>query len=167
MENNNENHEKKFFFKNMNNGLIYLILIIGVVLMVFSGREGTKKDPAKEKHEIITDEERLEEMISSIKGVGSADVMITYYETSEKNIAYDIRESDKTSHNDNNDRTVDRQAVITDGSPMIVKEVYPEVKGVIVAAQGASDINIKKDIKEAVQAALDVPAHRVCVYEKK
>ncbi len=93
--------------------------------------------------------------------------MITYYETPEKSIAYDVRESDKTSHSANNDRTVDRQAVISDGSPMVIKEVYPDVKGVIVSAEGASDIAVKKDIKEAVQAVLDVPAHRVCVYEKK
>ena len=164
-----ENEDKgKKFFKNMNNSIIYLILIIGVVLMVFAGGEGKKaKIPENKETAAGDDEARLEEIISAIRGVGSAEVIITYYETPEKNIAYDIRESDKMSHNSSNDRTINKQAVITDGSPMIIKEVYPEVKGVIVAAEGASDINVKKDIKEAVQAVLDVPAHRVCVYEKK
>ncbi len=39
------NNKKGKFFKNMNNGLIYLILIIGVVLMVFIGamKSGLRK----------------------------------------------------------------------------------------------------------------------------
>jgi len=156
------------FFKNMNKGIFYLILIIGIVLMVFiGGDEKEREENVKPEKDFETSlEVRLEEIIGTIKGVGAVDVMITYYETAEKNIAYDVRESDKTNHNQNNDKTIDKQAVISDGSPMIVKEVYPKVKGVIVSAEGANDVNIKKNISEAVQAVLDVPAHRVCVYEK-
>ena len=39
-------------------------------------------------------------------------------------------------------------------------------KGAVVTADGADNIKIKNDLSEAVQAALDLPAHKVKVYKR-
>jgi stage III sporulation protein AG len=92
--------------------------------------------------------------------------MITYYSSTEKSIAYETKQN-TAQREDKSEMSEDKKAVMTDGEPMVVKEVYPKVKGVIVTAEGAGDISVRKAISEAVAAALDVPAHRICIYKMK
>lgn len=42
-----------------------------------------------------------------------------------------------------------------------------KAKGAVVTADGCSDPSIKSALSSAVCAALDLPAHKVCVYIKK
>lgn len=152
-------------FKNKNNRLICLILIIGVVLMVAAGGHKDEKASVETASEINTadEEKRLADILSQIEGAGEVSVMITYYSSSEKNIAYET----KTASVEDKSESEDKKAVMTDGEPMVVKEVYPQVKGVIVTAQGAGNAAVKAAISEAVAASLDVPAHRICIFKKE
>ncbi len=152
-------------FKNKNNRLICLIFIIGVVLMVAAGGHMNKKAPPVNVTEVSAadEEKRLADILSQIDGAGDVSVMITYYSSSEKNIAYET----KTSSREDRSESEDKKAVMTDGSPMVVKEVYPQVKGVIVTAQGAGNAGVRNAISEAVAASLDVPAHRICIFKKE
>jgi stage III sporulation protein AG len=61
----------------------------------------------------------------------------------------------------------DKKAVMTDGEPMVVKEVYPKVRGVIVTADGGGNSAVRSAVSEAVTASLDVPAHRICIFKKE
>ena len=42
-----------------------------------------------------------------------------------------------------------------------------KAKGAVVTADGSSDPSIKSALSAAVCAALDLPAHKVCIYTKK
>ena len=42
-----------------------------------------------------------------------------------------------------------------------------KAKGAVITADGCSDAKIRSAISDAVCAALDLPAHKVCVYLKK
>ncbi|MBP3359479.1 MAG: hypothetical protein J6N52_01375 [Clostridia bacterium] len=46
------------------------------------------------------------------------------------------------------------------------KEDTKKAKGAVVTADGADNPNIKNALSEAVQAALDLPPHKVRVYKK-
>lgn len=148
--------------KNKNNLIICLILIIGIVLMVVGGKDNKEENIETTKTEVVTDERRLEDILSQIDGVGEVSVMITYYSSSEKDLAYETKISSK-----NLEESEDKKAVMTDGEPMVVKEVYPDVKGVIVTAQGAGRTDVKAAISEAVSATLDVPVHKICIFKKE
>lgn len=148
--------------KNKNNLIICLILIIGIVLMVVGGKDNKEENIETTKTEVVTDERRLEDILSQIDGVGEVSVMITYYSSSEKDLAYETKTSSR-----NLEESEDKKAVMTDGEPMVVKEVYPDVKGVIVTAQGAGRTDVKAAISEAVSATLDVPVHKICIFKKE
>lgn len=148
--------------KNKNNLIICLILIIGIVLMVVGGKDNKEENIETTKTEVVTDERRLEDILSQIDGVGEVSVMITYYSSSEKDLAYETKTSSR-----NLEESEDKKAVMTDGEPMVVKEVYPDVKGVIVTAQGAGGTDVKAAISEAVSATLDVPVHKICIFKKE
>ena len=49
------------------------------------------------------------------------------------------------------------------GSPYVVKQLEPEIEGVLVAAQGAGDETIVNEITYAVQVLFDVPVHKIKV----
>lgn len=164
---------KNAFFQklldNKHNKYIFIILIFGIVFMLFAG--GNKKADTVDKPlelDISREEQRLATIISDIKGAGNVSVMITYYASAEKNIAYETKSS-QTSKESSGVLTenLDKQAVMTSGEPTVVKEIYPEVKGVVVTAEGAADTTVKNQIKEAVQSALGVAAHKICVFEKQ
>ena len=100
-------------FKNKNNRLICLILIIGVVLMAVASVDKNKKadvQPTATVTSVEDEEKRLANILSQIDGAGEVSVMITYYSSSEKNIAYETKVSSREK-----EESEDKKAVMTDG----------------------------------------------------
>ena len=156
-------------FKNKNNRIIFIIFIIGVVLVLTAQHHkdtygGENVSAPASAVSVRNEEERLAEMLAQIEGAGRVSVMITYESGTEKSLAYETKTS---SRENSGERSEDRKAVTSGGEPMVVKEVYPQVKGVIVAADGADSASVKTAIREAVTASLGVSAHRVCIFKKE
>ena len=156
-------------FKNKNNRIIFIIFIIGVVLVLTAQHRndtygGENVSAPASAVSVQDEEERLAEMLAQIEGAGRVSVMITYESGTEKSLAYETRTSSRES---SGEKSEDRKAVTSGGEPMVVKEVYPQVKGVIVAADGADSASVKTAIREAVTASLGVSAHRVCIFKKE
>lgn len=69
------------------------------------------------------------------------------------------------------DSSQDNQTVIIrEGEkeiPIVLETKKPEIRGVLVVAKGAENVQVKKWIIESVTKLLDVPSHRVSVMPKK
>lgn len=152
----------KKFLKNKNNRYVLIIFIIGIVLLMFSGIGHNQQTDNIYEGE----EKRLEQIISDIKGAGKVSVMITYTAGAGKELAYEMR-TNRAERDADITENIDRQVVVTSGEPVVVRELYPEVRGVIVTASGAGDPGVCAGIREAVCAALGVAAHKVCIFEKR
>ena len=157
---------EKFFSKLRNTNYIYVILIIGAAVMLFAsmydGKGKAELQNSKIAADLPSEEERLENILSQIEGVGSVSVMITYYESMEKELAYETKK-DRRADNANGSG---EKAVMSGGAPVILKEVYPEVKGVIVIAEGADRGIVNQKICEAVSTSLGIAMHKICVLQK-
>ncbi|MBS4539990.1 hypothetical protein GOQ27_16050 [Clostridium sp. D2Q-11] len=120
---------------------------------------------------------KLENILSQMKGVGEVDVMITLVETVESIPAINktnnkeiTTENDAQGGNRNVTREESTEQVVVSGSEnsmMTIKEIKPEIKGVIVSAQGASDIRIKETIYGAVKTVLGLSGNKVSIHVKK
>ena len=150
------------FLTSRNNLVLSVILIIGVILMVSVSGSGAKKKEVHTEIDTAGEEARLEAILSEIDGAGNVSVMVTYYGGTEQSLAYETK-----SDNNKDSRSEDKTAVMSGSSPMIVQELYPKVKGVIVVAQGAGDISVKRELTEAVTTAMGVGASRVKVYKSE
>ncbi len=151
------------FFKKKNNIAILIILIIGIVLLMVPSKGAEKP----EQGEVQTnDEQRLAEIISSIKGVSDAEVMITYSSSEEKRLAYETR----TGRNDRGSAGVEedfnKAAIIANGEPVVLSKTYPKVKGVVVIAEGVGVTRVQQEVLTAVTTAFDIPPNKVCILEK-
>ena len=49
----------------------------------------------------------------------------------------------------------------------VVKENKPEIKGVLILAEGADDSTVRSEITEAVSRVLEVPVHKISVLKKQ
>ncbi|MDQ0244388.1 stage III sporulation protein AG [Bacillus fengqiuensis] len=124
-------------------------------------------------------ETQLKEALESIAGVGDVEVIVTLDATESQ-----VYEKDRVTQNQSTQET-DREGgtrkvedastdeklvVIRNGDqeqPVVIKTKKPEIRGVLIVAKGAENIQVKKWIIEAVTRALDVPSHRVAVMPKK
>lgn len=143
--------------------IIYILGVVGIVMLLFSpgaSDENLKKAEADLKENDYCEklEERLEEILPSIAGVGNVDVMITA-----KNYGKLLLAEDENSQN--------RQTVILNQKgggedTKIVEEKLPEIQGVIIAADGGKSDKVKKDVTDAVTALLGVETHKIKVFER-
>lgn len=182
--------------KNITN--LVIILIIGIIMLIAGGsffgdskrKPNVGERPLEESVSLVAQEpkhsyeealeQRLENILSKIDGVGDVSVMITLYAGRELVPAKDSRVGETiTEENDNQggsrritEMQKDNQVIIMNAQggnqhALILKEVEPLVKGVIVAAQGADDVKVRASVHHAVITALGVPAHKVEVFKKK
>ena len=169
------------------------ILIITLILMKSIWKGNTEKSKLDEK-ENYTDEvlaidnnnqknneieDKLEDILSSIKNVGKVNVYINYSESTSCIPLYD--ESTTTSTTTEGDssggtrNTVEtenqKEVVFTEKSgvkdPAIQKTLMPVIEGAIITAEGASNASVKTDIISAVQAVTGLSIARIQVFEMK
>lgn len=125
-------------------------------------------------------ENQLKTILSQIAGAGRVDVMITFVSGKEIVPAYDSKTSEnKTeekdsgggtrsiSQNSNENGIAYEEAQDGAKKPIIIKELLPEVKGVVIVADGASNPEICEALAKAARTLLDVPIHKIGVFERK
>ena len=121
----------------------------------------------------------LKNILGQIEGVGNVDVMITFSNAEKKEIAYNTQQSNNTTtENDNEggkrvieESTMGNNAIMVNkggsNEPLIITESYPVIKGVIVVADGVSNSSIKYELLKCIEKALDLPAHKIMIYQRK
>lgn len=126
--------------------------------------------------ESISLEEKLEDILSKIEGVGSVKVFINYSESSETVAMYNenskkstTEETDKTGGTRKVEQTDSQKEVIYQEqngtkTPIVQKTVEPKIEGAIITAKGAGDINVKTNIIQAVEAATGLATHKIQVF---
>jgi len=172
---------------------LVIILILGVIIIIVASTflsDGEKtKDKSKEVETIAflsnsaTDElrefeKRLEQILSEIEGAGTVKVMVTWNSDGEVVHAYNVTEestvreeqdgSERTGKTD--ERKLQRELAFMDGSngrvPVVTQKIRPDVKGVVVVADGAGSTAVRQDIINAVEALLGIPRHRIQVLKE-
>jgi len=174
---------------------IVVLLAIAIIALILTGDFFTKntniKDNAKKvdrdtfvqdndmfKTEETIIEERLKQILGKIKGSGEVEVMITFDMGSEiipASNTVEIKDVSEEKDASGGTRTVQTQntteniVISSDNSgnkPLVLREIKPQVRGVIVVAEGAEDIEVKMRLYDAVKTVLQVSGDRVQVYAK-
>lgn len=144
-----------------------------------------KKDqPTKNNSQINQDEkvleQKLEEALTQIEGVGDINVTLTLASTPELKYALNVitgKKNTKEKDQSGGSRTISElnengQIVLKRGTsnenetPVIVKEINPEIKGVLVVAEGAKNPEIRRELTKAIQTLLGVDSNKVTVMPK-
>ncbi|BBW95645.1 stage III sporulation protein AG [Geobacillus sp. FSL W8-0032] len=124
-------------------------------------------------------EKELKAALESIEGVDDVTVVVNIDSTDlklfEKKRSTE-RQTTEESDKEGGKRTIENQStneeviIIRNGeeeTPLVVATKKPDIRGVLVVAKGADNLQIKKWIVEAVTRVLNVPSYRVAVLPKK
>lgn len=183
--------KKKLSLKEIGIPKLVIIFMCGILLIIlsfpslFSGGD-KKNNTISEVSNVPTTtsaasyeeemEARLKEALMKVEGIGNVEVMITLKSSKEsvtlKDTPYSqesLDESDssggerKSTTIDKKEETVLQNSGTGGSTPYVIKELEPEIEGVLVIAQGGGSQTIIGEIVGAVEVLFDVPAHKIKV----
>lgn len=121
-------------------------------------------------------EERLKNILKKVEGIGEVEVMITIKASKEQVILKDapysqesVNETDNqggsriSSQLEKEEETVLVQPENGGTLPYVIKELEPEIEGVVVIATGGDNSFIISEINSAIEALFGVPVHKIKV----
>ncbi len=166
-------------FKNSKKFKIAVIAVLcaAAVMIYFIPSKSNNKESTGISNNTEEDAtQKLEKVLSSIRGAGSVNVMITYVSGSEAVCASTTEKQVNTvTEKSENGGTKESETVIENSKPvtvgsgngenaLVVVEKEPEIKGVIVVAQGADNIKVRMDLQKAVETVLQVSPEKVEIF---
>lgn len=160
--------------------------LIGALILLFGRFQqddvptgGTIKEPTATSPATSTQQSSAAELalvLSQIAGAGRVDVYITMENGPQQEIAEETSVERTLGTGSANDdvittRETRRPVTISDDAarterPILLQQREPQVRGVVVVADGAADVEIRRRLTQAVETALGVSAHRVSVYAR-
>lgn len=171
--------------KSCNKNQILILFLTGVLLLIIAIPAEEKQEESAEavaETQVISAgsksrelEEKLEEILSHVSGIGKTEVMISLKSEGrkivEKDVEYsegkeeNVQENDSVTNTQTSqmESTVYEKDVQGNESPYVTEELSPEISGVLVIAQGAGNAGIVTEITEAVMALFGVEAHKIKV----
>ena len=179
--------------KKLDRTYLLLAALVGILLLVIAIPTGGQKEQAEERQSqtqvSVTEtasggeesyrrslERQLEQVLSAMEGVGKVEVMITLQDAGAAVVEKDLtRTQEKTTEADgagaSRENTVKNEQETTiytrdrddNEIPFVSREVYPQVEGVRVVAEGAGSSVVIKNFSDAILALFPVEAHKIKV----
>ena len=152
------------------NKYLILILCVGLIIILLSPSKETvaeKQVISESQDNILTVEEQLSKILSSVKGAGKVQVMLSV--VSGEETLYQTNED----HTSGTDRTsVNKDTVtVTDASRNqsgLVRQINPPVySGAVVVCQGADNPTVKLSIVAAVSKITGLGTDKISVLKMK
>lgn len=187
MEDSNVKEKKKPFaflkkFKNIKGfEVVIVIVLVAVMLLIAFGSFDFSKNKTNDNIEINSAEayakeleSKLNAVLSNIKGAGNVSTMITLEGGYELTIGYYNEEKTTTGTNGSTsteNKTVTQNVIyVTENGeevPLVLYKKNPVIKGVVIVASGADDMNVKLDLIRASQTLLNIEASCIEVFVGK
>lgn len=162
---------KEFKNSTQKKGSVLIALVLSIIVLVIfgcalkGGEKDTKQDRKIETQTcgmqdfILATESRLEHILGLIKGVGDVNVFIMANQSSEFVYLTDDN-IDKTQSENNSSESLASSIVFSkngsESKPILKLEIYPQITGVLVVAEGANDEKRRLVILNAVSVALNI-----------
>lgn len=178
---------KKIHIKDIGLEKIILIAIAGIILLVTNFSEWrsqtAKKTEQKEEKTVQTGqndayvdalENKLVHILENVDGVGKAEVMITLKASKESVLNKDVSEETQTEAEKNNEtqknsknQKKQEETILSDRSgnsaPYVVKELEPEIAGIVISCEGADNKVVAASVLEAAQVLFGISANHIKV----
>lgn len=139
-----------------------------------SSKKGNSMDDYETKIE-----KELQDILANISGVGQVSVMVNIDSSEELVVGNNhsqstntTKESDGkgTTRENGTQSTQDSNVILKNGSndePLILKTIAPKIRGVVIVASGATNLQVKAWILEAVERVLGIPSYKISIVPKK
>lgn len=123
-------------------------------------------------------EARVKKILKTVDGVGQVEVMIVLKSSEEKVLRVDKDSSDSSTEEKdssggtrkNTSAELKESTILTgtgeNTSPIVEKEIRPEIEGIVISAQGGGSATVKAEISSAMEALFNLPPHKIKVLKR-
>ncbi len=148
-------------FRN-NKKLRYIIvgILFLIVIFILIGNKPFTNQTNTETNSIETYVENLENKLtntlSKVKGAGKVEVIITIDSGMETILASKITTTETPSG-------IERveTPILVNGKTVVIKELYPKISGVLIVAEGASNLAVMNRLQQATVSLLDININQI------
>ena len=152
-----------------------IVVMIAIYLTTFAPSSNSSPRPSPQENFAREIEVSLVKTLSQIRGAGRVEAMVTVVGSATIEVAYNIDERTVTqaggAGSSTTTTTVVKTPVIINGrdgpQPLILFEIKPKVKGVIIIASGAYDVGVRLQLLRAVQAVIADDSVRIEIFTGK
>lgn len=135
-------------------GALCLIVVVIVASTVFGNK--TESNVTDYSEYSKTMETRLENALKDVDGVGKISVIVTV----KSGMTTVIAEEKETVVTDGKTVTTS-SPVLVSGKPIVLKEEYPEVSGVVIICKGADNISVKVQLIEITEVLFGIDCNSI------
>ena len=141
-------------------GLALIIIIIGVNL--FGGKHKNENSGDSALEYVYSMEQKLESLLNKIDGAGKVSVALSVESGMETVFATEtvVKET-------SNGRETVSKPILVNGKTVVLKEMYPEINGVVIVAEGAENIAVYRRLQQATLSLLNVKASQIEILTMK
>lgn len=132
--------------------LVLLILIIGYVYI----NSKNQSQVVASNDYVNSLEEKLSNVLSDVDGIGRVKVIINVESGMETVLASKVTE---TQSGNVTERV--ETPIIVNGETVVLKEMYPKIKGVLIIAEGANSIASINKLQQATISLLDININQI------
>ena len=189
-----EKQKEKGSKRNVENLFVFLVILIVTIIAIntiWKEDKKTEKEDSLDTTKVLATkidnkndaelnqqelEQKLENILTKIDGVGKVSVLVTYTQTSEVIAMYNENVKQSSTEEADNDGGT-RKITETDNSkeiiykdengqklPVTQKVILPKIEGAVITAEGAKNATIKSNIIQAVEAATGLATHKIQVF---
>jgi len=134
-----------------------LIIVLLIFLFGFKVEEEQIVYTQDEITTYVTNlENKLSKTLSEVAGAGNVKVIITV--ESGKETVFAMKTTTKEGINGVESET---SPIIINGKPVVVKELYPKIIGVLIVAKGANNISVMNRLQQATISLLDINLNQI------
>ena len=146
--------------------IIAVFLVVILCIFLFGGTSNqsnvtTNSDP------IITYvknlENKLSSVLSKVSGAGKVSVIISVESGMETVLAMQTTKKEGV----NGQIEVQTSPIIINGKTVVLKELYPKIKGVLIVAEGANKIAVMAKLQQATMSLLDIEINQIEILTMK
>ena len=137
---------------------VLLVVLVGVILMLLPVSSKTKETAAgdsqtpQEAFDLEAVEQRMEEVLGKIDGVGKLRLMLTLQSGTRLTLAEDTQRETVTLNRGSGNQEI-----------VVTNRYYPVYQGAVVVCQGADSSAVRLAVTETVQALTGLPSDRIMV----
>ncbi len=145
-------------------GLI-IFIILAVILFIFLSKDSktTSLENKTEMELYVSNlENKLSSVLSEVEGAGEVKVVITVDGGIETILA-----SKTTTTETQNGKEIVETPILVNGKTVVLKELYPKIKGVLIVSEGAKNLVVLSKIQQATVSLLNVNVNQVEILTMK
>lgn len=148
--------------------ILLAVVICGVYFAKISNKDNSKQNEVTTNDTNITNflssqeyatflENKLENVLNEIKGAEDVNVMLTI----DKGFEYVYLTEEETWTTSNGTQITSSNIVLVDGKPVVIEEIYPTIKGLVVTMKNAENVSTRLNIISVIQTVIDIDASKI------